>query len=63
MFRRIVFENYAALFTCVAFFTAASIYLTIAWRAIRMKRQQTTRFAGLPFQIKTPAAQVPEDVR
>ena len=56
MFRRLVFENSAALFTLVAFITAVSIYLTISWRAIRMKRSQVAQFANLPFQIDTPAA-------
>jgi hypothetical protein len=56
MFRRLVFENSAALFTLVAFITAVSIYVTIAWRAIRMKRSQVAQFANLPFEIATPAA-------
>ena len=34
MFRRLVFENTAALFTLAAFITAFSIYVTIAWRAM-----------------------------
>jgi hypothetical protein len=56
MFRRLVFENSAALFTIVAFITAASIYVTFAWRALRMKRPQVTRFENLPFDTATPAA-------
>jgi hypothetical protein len=56
MFRRLVFENSAALFTIVAFITAASIYLTFAWRALRMKRGQVARFENLPFETDTPAA-------
>ncbi len=56
MFRRLVFENSAALFTLVAFITAASIYVTFAWRALRMKRSQVTRFENLPFETATPAA-------
>jgi hypothetical protein len=56
MFRRLVFENTAALFTIVAFITAASIYVTFAWRALRMKRPQVARFAHLPFEIATPSA-------
>lgn len=56
MFRRLVFENSAALFTLAAFITAVSIYVTITWRAIRMKRPQVAQFANLPFEIETPAA-------
>jgi hypothetical protein len=57
MFRRLVFENTAALFTIVAFITASSIYVTIAWRALRMKRPQVERFENLPFADETPSAQ------
>lgn len=56
MFRRLVFEDSAALFTLVAFITAVSIFVTIAWRALRMKRAQVARFEQLPFDIATPAA-------
>jgi hypothetical protein len=56
MFRRLVFENYAALFTIVAFITAVSIYVTFAWRALRMKRPQVARFENLPFDTPTPSA-------
>lgn len=56
MFRRLVFENSAALFTLAAFVTAVSIYVTITWRALRMKRSQVARFENLPFETETPAA-------
>jgi hypothetical protein len=56
MFRRLVFENSAAIFTLAAFITAVSIYLTITWRALRMKRPQVARFANLPFDTATPGA-------
>lgn len=56
MFRRLVFENSAAFFTIVAFISALSIYLMIAWRALRMKRPQIERFENLPFETETPAA-------
>jgi len=56
MFRRLVFENSAALYTIVAFITAASIYVTFAWRALRMKRAQVARFENLPFDTPTPSA-------
>ncbi len=56
MFRRLIFENYAALFTFVAFVTAASIYVACTWRALRMKRPQVQRFENLPFDTETPPA-------
>jgi hypothetical protein len=58
MFKRLVFENSAALFTIAAFITAVSIYITIAWRALRMKRAQVAHFENLPFETQTPAAGV-----
>jgi hypothetical protein len=56
MFRRLVFEDSAALFTVVAFITAVSIYVSISWRALRMKRPQLAHFENLPFETATPAA-------
>jgi hypothetical protein len=56
MFRRLVFENSAALFTFVAFLTAASIYVAMTWRALRMKRPQVEQFENLPFATATPPA-------
>jgi hypothetical protein len=56
MFRRLVFENSAALFTIAAFLTAASIYVMFTWRALRMKRPQVSRCENLPFDIATPSA-------
>ncbi len=56
MFRRLIFENSAALFTIAAFITAASIYVTFVWQALRMKRVQVSRFENLPFTIATPCA-------
>lgn len=56
MFRRLVFENSAALFTIVAFITASTIYVACAWRALRMKRPQVERFENLPFETDTPPA-------
>jgi hypothetical protein len=56
MFRRLVLENSAALFTLIAFSTAVSIYVTFAWRALRMKRPQLARFENLPFMTPTPAS-------
>jgi hypothetical protein len=49
MFRRLLFENWVSIFTLVAFITSASIYVSFAWRALRMKRPQLDRLAHLPF--------------
>lgn len=57
MFRRLMLEDNAALFTIVAFITAVSIFVTITWRALRMRRPQLEQFANLPFRTPTPAAQ------
>jgi hypothetical protein len=56
MFKRLIFADSAALFTLAAFITAASIYVTIGWRALRMPRAQRARFENLPFTTPTPAA-------
>jgi hypothetical protein len=56
MFRRLVFEDSAALFTVAAFITAFCFFVTIAWRALRMKRPQLERFENLPFATPTPSA-------
>lgn len=56
MFRRLVFEDTASLFTLIAFVTAATIYVAFTWRALRMKRPQVTRFENLPFDTATPSA-------
>ena len=51
MFRRLVFEETAALYTIVAFITAASIYVTFAWRALRINALITLPFAPERFHI------------
>jgi hypothetical protein len=56
MFRRLIFEDSAAWFTLVAFITAVSIFGSISWRALRMKRPQLAHFENLPFATSTPAA-------
>jgi hypothetical protein len=56
MFRRLIFEDSAALFTLVAFITAVSIFVSISWRALRMKRPQLDHSEQLPFSTPTPAA-------
>ena len=56
MFKRLLLDDSAALFTISAFVFAASIYVAITWRALRMKRPQIERFAQLPFNTPTPSA-------
>jgi hypothetical protein len=63
MFRRLILEDSAALYTLAAFITAASIFVAISWRAIRMNRTQTARFENLPFDTETPAASPSEAER
>jgi hypothetical protein len=49
MFQRIIFETSSAPFVIAAFVAAATIFVSITWRAIRMPRTQVDRFAHLPF--------------
>ena len=56
MFRRLILEDSAAFYTLAAFATAFSIYVTIAWRALRMRRPTIERFENLPFATATPPA-------
>lgn len=50
MFKRLIFEDYAAVCTIVSFFVVAAIFLSAIWRAIRMPRKQIDRMANLPFE-------------
>jgi hypothetical protein len=56
MFRRLILDHSAAIFTIAAFITASTIYVVFAWRALRMKRGQLARFENLPFETPTPCA-------
>lgn len=56
MFRRLILEDSAAIFTIVAFITAATIFVAFTWRALRMSRTQADRFANLPFTSDSDAA-------
>jgi hypothetical protein len=61
VFKRLILEDSATLFTIAAFITALSIYVAITWRALRMKRPQIERFAQLHFAIATPPARHDSD--
>lgn len=49
MFKRLILEDSSTLFVLTAFVTAATIFVAITWRALRMPRAQVERFAQLPF--------------
>lgn len=55
MFKRLIFEDYAALCTLIAFIVAATIFIATVWRAIRMPKAQIQRFANLPFESDSPS--------
>lgn len=57
MFRRILLENWVMIFPLVAFITAACVYVTFTWRALRMRRPQIDHFANLPFSDSHDDAQ------
>ncbi len=50
MFRRLILEHWMAVFTLTAFVTALTVYVSIAWRALRMTPVQRERFARLPLK-------------
>ncbi len=56
MFQRLILQDSAALYTIAAFAAATSIFCSVAWRALRMRRPQIERFAQLPFETPTPAS-------
>jgi hypothetical protein len=49
MFRRLILEDYAAVCTAGAFLVAVTIFVMVAWRALRMPRAQSDHLANLPF--------------
>ncbi len=55
MFRRLLLEDSAAIFTIVAFVTAAAIFAYITWRALRLPRQRSDQLAHLPFNSDSAA--------
>jgi len=57
MFRRLVLPDSAALYTLAAFCFAASIFVAVAWRTLRMRRTEADRLGRLPFETATPASQ------
>ena len=55
MFKQLLLDDSTAIVTVVAFAIAATIYVSFAWRAVRMNRRQVEQFALLPFKTPTPA--------
>ena len=56
MFKRLLLPDSAPLFTIAAFAVAASIFVTVVWRTLRLARPRLDRFAALPFETATPAS-------
>ncbi len=59
MFKRLIFDDWVMIFPLVAFITAACIFGSFAFRALRMRRSQVDRFAQLPFNDETPSRHEP----
>ncbi|WP_221029222.1 hypothetical protein [Actomonas aquatica] len=55
MFRRLLIEDWTAIFTIIAFITALSVYATIFYRTVRMRRSRADELAHLPFEDETTA--------
>jgi|GEM_PF-665073 len=55
MFKRLVFEDYAAICTIIAFAVVALVFLEAIWRALLMSRGQSEQMAALPFEVNPPA--------
>jgi len=59
MFKRLVFEDYAAICTIIAFAVVALVFLGAIWRALRMSRGQSEHMAALPFEPAGCATALP----
>lgn len=49
MFRRVILDNWMAIFPAVAFLTALSVYVCVFYKTLRMRRPQVDHFSKLPF--------------
>jgi hypothetical protein len=56
MFRRLLIEEWTTIFTLVAFVTALSVYVTVFYRALRMRSAQVEQLAHLPFVDESTVA-------
>ena len=52
---RFSYPESAAFFGIAAFCVAASIFVAVVWRALRMSRRQVEQFSKLPFETEKPA--------
>jgi hypothetical protein len=49
MFKRLILEDSSVYYVVTAFITAATVFCTISWRALRMPPSQVDQFARLPL--------------
>jgi len=56
MFKRLVFEDYSAICTIIAFAVVALVFLGAIWRALLMSRSQSDQMAALPFEANPPTS-------
>jgi hypothetical protein len=60
MFKRLLLDDAASVYTFIAFLFSASIFVLFLWRALRMKKSQVQHFENLPFVTeKDPARHEP----
>lgn len=60
MFRRLLIDDWTTIFTLMAFATVASIYLTMLYRTVRLRRAEVDHLSNLPLaddESATPAQQ------
>lgn len=50
MFRRILIEDWTTIFTLAAFVTVASIYLTMLYRTLRLRRSRVDELSHMPLE-------------
>jgi ABC-type nickel/cobalt efflux system permease component RcnA len=56
MFRRILIEDWTTIFTLMAFVTVASIYLTMLYRTVRLRRAELDHLSNMPLADDEKAA-------
>lgn len=49
MFRRLLIDDWTTIFTLAAFVTVASIYLTMLYRTLRLRRSRVEELSHLPL--------------
>jgi hypothetical protein len=49
MFRRLIFDNWVAIFPLISMIVTVVVYATITWYACRMKKPQITHLETLPL--------------